>query len=1349
MMLMALAVVVLLFWATGSSAKMVLSANETPMVVNTALCFFVIGVGFLAKVSDRLGVTRIAGVAVALIALANGFEHATGQNLGIDEFLFSGGGGTFPGRMSVPAAGVIFFAGIGVFFLGMRQPWTRLLGLLAGLIMAVAFVGLCGYLTGLSVAYSWGQPIHMALLTCLGLLIIAAGLFGWTLAGSRGQGGVEQSLMPFFITAGAVCVVVAFISFASIRLQEKMTDWVGHTERVITTVNVMELRISQIESAVRGYVITGDKSYLDGRQEKAADAREKLEALRVLVMDDPVQVARVVALLPVVNAKIARNDAVFASCLAGDQAAAAAIISNKAGQSMTKEIRRITGDIESEERKLLTLRERAAMRSARQTRGVILLGGSLTLGLLAAALFIVRRNTKARGLAEEALQALNQRLNQQVHERTTAQAELQGVLNGTDYSIIETDVSGRVLLFNKGAEKMLGYTQAEMIGRTKTAELLHDAAEVAARAAELAAQLGRPVEASLEAFTARARMGETDVREWTYVRKDGGRIPVLLSVTGLRDETGEVTRFLGVAADLSALKQAEQRARALELKFRSAVDASVDAFYLMEAVRDEAGMVVDFTITDVNDLGAKRIKLPRAEVIGRRMQSFGVQPNRRTILESYTRVLETGVPWDDEVEVVTLDGGKAWRRLMVVPVAGGIAVWSHDVTARKRDETALRTSEEQFRNAFDFAGIGMAIVGLDGGWVRVNTALCEIIGYDERTLLAKTFLDITHPADLDADLDHVRSLLAGEVRFYTMEKRYFHREGHVVWVRLTASIVRDDTGTPLHFVSQIEDITERKMLAENLAKARDEALAASRMKSEFLANMSHEIRTPMNGIIGMSGLLMDTELTIEQREMGNVIQHSAEGLLNIINDILDFSKIEAGKLRIEPTEFDLREVVEETLALLAPRAHEKGVELICDFDDRLAHHLLGDAGRLRQVLINLVGNAVKFTERGEVQARVSLVRENPTEVTFRCEVDDTGVGILPEAQTILFQPFTQADGTTTRRFGGTGLGLAISRQLIGLMGGEIDFESEAGRGSKFWFELSLKRSATSVEVAERRLPPGLRALVVDDNGTNRRILAAQLGSFGIEVEMLADPTRFLPGLIERRAAGAPFDVGVLDWNMPQLDGLDLALQIRARPEFTHLPLIMLSSAGHLANPERVEQANFAALLTKPVRVAHLFRSLTAILGKKSTSPARTINPGWTIVQRPAGSGLRLLMAEDNRTNQAVARRILEKMGHVVDVVENGAEALTWLAQKSYDAVLMDCQMPGMDGYEATRRIRAGQVEGVARDIPVIALTAYAMADDRLKCLQAGMSDYVAKPIRPDDLHEAFLRSGLLGASGSA
>ena len=526
----------------------------------------------------------------------------------------------------------------------------------------------------------------------------------------------------------------------------------------------------------------------------------------------------------------------------------------------------------------------------------------------------------------------------------------------------------------------------------------------------------------------------------------------------------------------------------------------------------------------------------------------------------------------------------------------------------------LAVSEERFRNAFEFAGTGMALVGLDGSWLRVNRALCDIVGYPEAELLKKNFQEITHPDDLAADLSHVRDLIDGRRRFYQMEKRYLHREGRVVWIRLTASLVRDAAGAPLHFVSQVEDITERKRLEGDLARARDEAIAASRFKSEFLATMSHEIRTPMNGIIGMSGLMMDTALDPEQKEMTRVIRVSAESLLHIINDILDVSKIEAGKLRLLPANFELREVLDEAIALLAPQAHAKHLELMCDFDGRLAAPFYGDAGRIRQVIVNLVGNAIKFTEAGQVAVSVRCPREAGSLRTVRVAVRDTGIGIAAKEHGRLFEAFTQVDASSTRRFGGTGLGLAICRQLVALMAGRIGFESEPGRGSTFWFELDLP--------------------------------AAQ------------------PAPAEELFAG-------------------------------------------------------------------------------SASP-----PGSGSGETPPGGGLRLLLAEDNPANQLVTRMQLAKMGHAVEIVGNGALALERLEHQRYDAILMDCQMPVLDGYETARRIRAGRVRGLDPAVPIIALTASATPEDRQKCLAAGMNDYISKPVRPEEVNDA-LRRALARSAGAA
>ena len=961
----------------------------------------------------------------------------------------------------------------------------------------------------------------------------------------------------------------------------------------------------------------------------------------------------------------------------------------------------------------------------------VLVCSGISASLFLVAVWLVLRSREQHGDTQGALLVAQQRLEE-------VNRLQQAILDGNKFCIIGTDASGLITVFNTGAEELLGYRREELIGK-KTPATLHVQADLAARAQEISQETGSLMEPGFEVLVRRARVAGVEEREVNYVRKDGTPVPVLLSVTPLRDEQGTITGFMGVGRDITDRKKAERLRHESEERARLFAEHAPAAVAMFD--REMRYLVVSRRwLADYH--------LKEGEVIGR--SHYEVFPEIPETWKAVHRRCLAGAVETSQADMFEhADGWRQWVRWEVRPwhtvdgEVGGVVMFTQDITEQQLTGEALGASEQRFRNAFEFAGIGMAIVGLDGRWIRVNGMLCGILGYEEQELLKMSFQSLTHPEDIGNDLEHVRELLAGESRYFQMEKRYFHRKGHIVWARLTASLVRNSGGTPLHFVSQVEDITERKRLEENFARARDEALEASRLKSEFLANMSHEIRTPMNGIIGMSGLLMESGLTPEQLEMALLIQHSSEGLLNIINDILDFSKIEAGKLNIHVAPFDLREVVEEALALLAPRAHEKGVELICDFDDGLDGPLLGDAGRLRQVVINLAGNAVKFTQAGEVVVRIRKQGEQAAGVTFNCTVSDTGIGISEEAQRLLFEPFVQADGTATRRYGGTGLGLAISRQLVGLMGGRIGFESEPARGSTFWFEITMPQTAR-VPADAPELPAGLRVLVVDDNESCRAIFTAQLEALGIEVTALGDPREAVARLVAGYEAGTPFNLAVLDWQMPQVDGLALALQIRAHPLLANLPLVMLSSAAHMHNTRQTAGARFAAFLTKPVRALQLRRCLSSIAGRSDVcvlAGAVAENPGQ------AGGGLRLLMAEDNRTNQVVAQRLLQKMGHTVDTAVDGRRALEQLKTRAYDAILMDCQMPELDGYETTHLIRTGAAEGVDPGIPIIALTAYAMAEDRLKCLQAGMDDYVTKPVRADDLHQAFVRCGLLAHSG--
>ena len=656
----------------------------------------------------------------------------------------------------------------------------------------------------------------------------------------------------------------------------------------------------------------------------------------------------------------------------------------------------------------------------------------------------------------------------------------------------------------------------------------------------------------------------------------------------------------------------------------------------------------------------------------------------------------------------------------------------------------LQAGEERFRSLSGGSPIGIFETDVQGRCVYTNPKWQEITGLTAEQALGDGWARAIHPDDQnDMFAEWIRATRSE--REFDQEFRLQTPPGQVRWVHSRTRRLQDSSGQFSGYVGTTEDITERHTREAELRAAKERAEAAARAKSEFLANMSHEIRTPMNGVIGMTGLLLDTPLQQEQREYAETIRTSADCLLTIINDILDFSKIESGKLSFEHLDFDLREMVEGTLELMAGKAQASGLELTGDIPTYVPTLLRGDPSRLRQILTNLVGNAVKFTERGEVVVHVGLDSQTETEVEVRFEVKDTGIGIKPDTQLRLFQAFSQADGSTTRKYGGTGLGLAISKQLVELMRGRIGVQSEPGQGSTFWFTVRLEKqlAGSGLSIIPQGPLAGRRVLVVDDNNTNRQILRHQLRSWNLRPDGASSGREALKLLRTAAVSGTSYDLVLLDMQMPEMDGLSVAQAIQADITLQGIHCVILTSMGHRPDSAELAAAGVAAYLVKPVRQARLLDCLESVLNQvHALTP--TLSSSGTASDTPEASEvgeLRILLAEDNSTNQKLALAQLRKLNFHADAVANGLEVLAAVTRKPYDVILMDCQMPELDGYEATREIRRREQDGEPRAglarIHIIALTANAMQGDRETCLAAGMDDYLSKPIRLGELQLAL------------
>jgi two-component system sensor histidine kinase/response regulator len=675
----------------------------------------------------------------------------------------------------------------------------------------------------------------------------------------------------------------------------------------------------------------------------------------------------------------------------------------------------------------------------------------------------------------------------------------------------------------------------------------------------------------------------------------------------------------------------------------------------------------------------------------------------------------------------------------VVSRGGCPHVRVHGRSARELVEARLEETEQTFRTLLDSIEDGYFEIDSSrkGRYVFVNDAFCRTTGFTRDELIGQSYVKFfdADTAALLYDAYH-RVYLTGEP-LKALAYALVAKDGSTRFVEESVSLRKDAAGAVAGFMGIRRDVTARTVAERELAHAKEAAEAANLAKSEFLANMSHEIRTPMNGIIGMTELALDTELTPFQIDCLSTVRSSAESLLTILNDILDFSKIESGRLDLEQVPFSLDDVINDTVRPLAVRAHEKGLELMTDVQPDVAEALTGDPVRLRQVLTNLIGNAIKFTERGHVMLTVSEGSRDNGRVTLRFAVDDTGIGIAPDKHKTIFEAFRQADGSTTRRFGGTGLGLAISSTLVRMMGGELTVTSAPGEGSSFEFSATLPVAAVASSANRYARLTSVRALIVDDNAVNRGIFEAQLRRWGMQPVSVDGGEAAIAALRAAAAEGTPFQVVLLDAQMPEVDGFDVASRVAADPALAGTTIMMLTSGGRHGDSARCRELGIGTYLTKPVKQADLFDGICRALDGRVIAPARLI--AVPIATTDFVRRAKVLLAEDNLVNQRVAVGLLERRGHLVSVAANGRAALEALHAESFDIVLMDVQMPEMGGFEATARIRASE-RGTGRRVRIIAMTAHAMSGDRERCLAAGMDGYLAKPIDPAALFAAVEHS---------
>jgi two-component system, sensor histidine kinase and response regulator len=916
----------------------------------------------------------------------------------------------------------------------------------------------------------------------------------------------------------------------------------------------------------------------------------------------------------------------------------------------------------------------------------------------------ISRDATARKRAEEALR--------QSEERYRA------IIDNMEDGYWETDIAGRFTFFNKQVVLSHRRTREQLTGLSNKEFMDEETLKRVAEVFKRVYQTGEPV----TAFTVEQTRG------------DGTKWFAETNVALIRDSEGKPAGFRGVSRDVTARTEADEALRRSEERYRTIIDAIEDGYW-------EASLSGRFTF--LNNAMLKLHGSTRGEMIGLSYKQYMTSEMAAMVRERFGEVYKTGVPARGlSSEIIRADGTRRTTEVTVSLIrdpagkAVGFRGVTRDVTERMRAEESLRQSEERYRTIIDQMTDSYWETDIDGNFTFFNNQVAveqrrtreELMGLNNRQ-----FMD-------DESVEYCRKrfgkvFVTGEpMRGLTYE--LLRGDGVKYTVESNISLIKNAAGEPVGFRGVSRDITERKLAENEVKRARDAAEAASRAKSEFLANMSHEIRTPMNGIIGMTELTLDTDLTSEQREYLGMVKVSANSLLGIISEILDFSKIEAGKLELDSVPFSLRDNLDDPLKALAVRAHQKELELVYSVQPGVPDALIGDPGRLRQIIVNLIGNAIKFTNLGEILLRVELDSLSNEGVFLHFSVTDSGIGIPKETQPLIFEAFSQADGSTTRKYGGTGLGLTISSRLVEMMNGRIWIDSVVGQGSAFHFTArfaeqpkSTPRTASISTACLKDLP----ILVVEDNAVNSRVLEEMLTVWQMAPTMVGTGQLALESLDEALNSDQPFPLVLLDAHMPGIAGFELAHRIKQRSNSACAIIMMLRSTDLRGDAARCREMGLSSYLIKPVKESRLLDVMMMGLGESTSEPIEPVKVRRSLVGTQPG--LNILLAEDNLVNQRLTIRLLEKQGHRVVLANNGREAVEAVTQQRFDLILMDVQMPEMNGFEATAAIR--QTETAGPRLPIIAMTAHAMKGDRERCLASGMDGYVSKPVSKGELESAI------------